>query len=177
MHSIRMLRPRLEMIFVNGEFLRERFDMRWVFVEENLHHTHTHTHTSVHPFNAMQITIMCRTNRPNPILHPLQLRQRMTPPHLLRHRPRLDQLPEGVDHEIPQLLVLLVQQHDQPRGLRVEGAGDVVDGGVDQVFDLGVRDRGVFAEFVDGAPVLGEFDQSTWGVSHFLGGGLGFGCC
>lgn len=100
-------------------------------------------------------------------------------PHLLRHSPRLDQLPKRVDYEIPQLFVLLVQQHEQPRGLRVEGAGDVVDRRVDQVFYLGVWDGRVFAEFVDCAPVLGELDEGTWGGSHFGDGSgeLGFGCC
>ena len=55
----------------------------------------------------------------------------------------------------------------------------MVDGGVDQVFDLGVRDGGGLAEFVDGASVLGELDEGVWGGSHFGGGGgeLGFGCC
>jgi hypothetical protein len=36
MHGIRVLSPGLEVVFVKGEFLRERFDVRGVFVEENL---------------------------------------------------------------------------------------------------------------------------------------------
>lgn len=36
MHGIRMLSPGLEVIFVNGELLREWLDVCGIFVEENL---------------------------------------------------------------------------------------------------------------------------------------------
>lgn len=72
---------------------------------------------------------------------------------------------EGGDGEIPQALVLLLQEDNQAGGLGVERAGNVQDSLVDDLFDLRVRDGGILAELVDGATVLSRLDESFGG--HF----------
>lgn len=67
--------------------------------------------------------------------------------------------------------MLLVQQDDQAGGLSVEGAGDVGNGVVDELLDLGVRDGAVLAELVDGAAVLDRLQEAVGG--HGGGGGEG----
>jgi len=154
-HGIRMLSPGLEVVFVKGEFLRERLDVRGIFVEENLFHCQP---TNPQIFLIQQHKPSKRTYSSNPILESLQLWQRLVLPRLLRHSARVHQPRKRVNHHIPQLLMLSVQQHNQSRGLRIEGRGNGVDGRVDELFDLGVRDGGVLAELVDCAAGLGSVD-------------------
>lgn len=49
MHGIRVVCPWLEMVFVDGELLREGLDMRRVFVEKNLHHVNSEQTFQIHP--------------------------------------------------------------------------------------------------------------------------------
>lgn len=103
-------------------------------------------------------------------LETLQLRQGLVLPQLLRNGARLDQVPQRGDGNVPQLVVLLVQQHDQPRRLRVEGAGHVLDGIGHELLDLRVRHGAVLAQLVVGAAGLGQLDQGVGG-RHGDGGG------
>lgn len=66
--------------------------------------------------------------------------------------------------------MLLVQQNDQAGRLGVEGAGNVQDGGIDELLDLGVGDGAVLAELVDGAAVLGQLDEVVDGHICGIGG-------
>jgi len=91
-------------------------------------------------------------------------------PHLLRDCARLDQPAKGLDDDVPQPVVLLVQQDDEPRRLRVERAGDVQDGAVDELLDLGVGHGALLGELVVGAAGLGQLDER-------VGGSLRHGCC
>lgn len=116
---------------------------------------------------------MCEAYRPNPILHPRKLRQRPFPPHLLRHSAGLNELAESIDHGIPELLVFGMEEQDQTRGLRVEGAGHVQDRFVDEFFDLGVWDWGGFAQGVDCASGAREVREGFGWGGHFGG----WGCC
>jgi hypothetical protein len=96
---------------------------------------------------------------PDAILHALQFRQGLVLPYGLGHSAALDELHEGVDDNFPEALVLGVQKYHQPRGLGVEGAGDVLNGCVDDLFDLGVGNWAVLAEFVDCAAGFGQLDE------------------
>ena len=52
---------------------------------------------------------------------------------------------------VPELLVLLLEHDDHARGLRVEGAGDVLHCVGDELFDAGVGDCGFGGHLVVGA--------------------------
>ncbi len=52
-----------------------------------------------------------------------------------------DGLDRGLDDVTPEFLVLVAEQDDDAGGLGVEAAGDVEHGFLDDLFDLGVRDR------------------------------------
>lgn len=67
--------------------------------------------------------------------------------------------------------MFLVQEDHEAGGLGVEGGGDVQDGCVDELLDLGVRDGTVLAELVDCAAGLGRLDE---GVNGHGVGRLGF---
>ena len=66
---------------------------------------------------------------------------------------------------IPQLLVFFLQHHHHPRGLRVEGAGDVLDGVGDELFDAGVGNGGLVGRLVVGATGFGGVEE-VLGVRH-----------
>ena len=89
---------------------------------------------------------------------------------LLGSRPRLsgrDALDDRHDDVAPEFLVLGVEEYDDAGGLRVEGAGDVGDGFVDEVVDFGVRDRGRVGEGVVGAT---GFKGVEYAVGRHVGG-------
>ena len=52
---------------------------------------------------------------------------------------------------VPELLVLLLEHDDHARGLRVEGAGDVLHGVGDELLEAGVGDCGFGGHLVVGA--------------------------
>jgi len=55
----------------------------------------------------------------------------------------------GLDDVTPQFLVLVAEKDDDAGGLGVEAAGDVQDGLLDDLLDLGIRHRGLRGELVD----------------------------
>ena len=61
--------------------------------------------------------------------------------------------------KLPELLVFVVEKHDQTSGLRVETAGDVLDGMLSDFLDTGVRDGEFVRELVDGAAVLDGVEE------------------
>ena len=61
----------------------------------------------------------------------------------------------------PETLVFVTEQNHQTGGLGVEGAWDVQDGGIDKLLNLGIGDRAVLAELVDGTAVLGSFNEGV----------------
>lgn len=63
---------------------------------------------------------------------------------------------DGSLDDVPQLLVLLAQQDDDARGLRVEGVGRHEKRLSHDLFEFAVRDGGLGREVVDGAPLGGE---------------------
>lgn len=101
------------------------------------------------------------TNRSDTTLHALQLGQCLVLPHFLRHSSGLDQLSKRINHDIPQLLMLLVQKDHESGGLRVERAGNVRDCRIDEILDLRIRDRARLAKLVNGTAVLGELDEGV----------------
>jgi hypothetical protein len=103
-------------------------------------------------------------------LEALQLRQSLVLEDLLRDSTGLDEGSESLSSQVPEAVVLLVQQDDQAGGLGVEGAGNVGDGVVDELLDLGVRDGAVLAELVDSAAVLDRLQEAVGGHG---GGGDG----
>lgn len=103
-------------------------------------------------------------------LEALQLRQGLVLEDLLGDSTGLDKGGESLSGQVPEAVVLLVQQNNQTGGLGVEGAGDVSDGVVDELLDLRVRDGAVLAELVDGAASLGGLEET---VGRHGGGGGG----
>lgn len=94
-------------------------------------------------------------------LETLDLRESLVLPCLLGHSARSDEATESLNGQVPQLVVLFVQQHDQAGGLGVERGGDVQNSRVDELLDLGVWDGAVLAQLVDGAAVLGRLDEGV----------------
>ena len=80
---------------------------------------------------------------------------------LVRGQLHLVDLHDGV----PELLVLLLEHDDEAGGLRVEGAGDVLDGVGDELLDAAVRDGGFVGQLVVGAAGLDGLEQ-VLGVRH-----------
>ena len=74
-------------------------------------------------------------------------------------------------HNVPELVVTVLEQHDRTRGLDIIGRGRPFDGVADDLFDLGVWDGGGGGEGVDGAAVLDSLEE---GVG--FGGGEGTHC-
>lgn len=72
---------------------------------------------------------------------------------------------------IPQLLVLLLQHDHHAGGLRVEGAGDMLDGVGDELFDAGVGDGRLVGDLVVGTTAFGRVEEGL-GLGH---GGWGRG--
>lgn len=61
--------------------------------------------------------------------------------------------------DVPELLVLRLENDDHTGALRVEGAGDVFDGSGDELADAGVGDGGFVVEGVVGAAGLDRFHE------------------
>jgi len=74
--------------------------------------------------------------------------------------------------DVPELVVLVVQEEHGARGLRVEGGGDVLDHLRDDFADAGVGDGRLLLEGVDGAAGREGGEVGVCG-----GGGGGFGHC
>ena len=72
--------------------------------------------------------------------------------------------------DVPQFLVLFLQQHDGARGLRVEGAGDVQDCFAHDFDDAVVADGRAVTQGVNAAPRL-DGREEFGGGNHFGGGG------
>lgn len=85
---------------------------------------------------------------------------------------RRDGLDGGLDDVGPQLAVLGVEQDHDARRLRVERAGHVQHGLVDELVDLRVRHRRRRRQLVVCAPA---FDRVEERGGHFGGGGEGSG--
>lgn len=75
---------------------------------------------------------------------------------------------EDIPDDIPELVMVVLQQHHQPGGLRVERGWDLFQRGADYLFNLGVCDGTLFVEGVDAAT---EVDGVLEG--HGLGGRCG----
>lgn len=61
--------------------------------------------------------------------------------------------------DLPDLLVLLLEQQDDARRLRVEGAGHVLDGLGDELLDARIADGALGLERVVRAAVLDRLDE------------------
>lgn len=88
----------------------------------------------------------------------------------------------GLEHlggNVPELLVVLVQEDDDARRLRVERRGRVEDDLVDNLNNLLVRLGSLLVELVDGAALLDGIEEALGG-SHGRRcggkGGVGCGC-
>lgn len=131
-HGIGVLSPGLKVVLVGSELLLEGLDMRRVLEEEDCS--------------------VC-------VLEALELGLGLVLPDLLGDRASGDALAENVRSDIPQTVVLLVQQNNQASRLGVEGARDVQNGGIDKLLDFCVSYGAVLAELVDGAAVLSSLDE------------------
>jgi hypothetical protein len=72
---------------------------------------------------------------------------------------------ERLLHNFPQLVVLLLEQHDGSRGLRVKAARNVLDSLLDDLDDLGVWDRRLGLESVYSAAGADGVEK---GGRHFM---------
>jgi len=93
-------------------------------------------------------------------LEHLQLGQSLVLKGLLGDSAGSDEALEGRGSDVPETLVLLLQENNQAGGLGVERAGDVQDSSIDKLLDLSIGDGAVLAQLVDGAAVLGRLDES-----------------
>lgn len=75
---------------------------------------------------------------------------------------------EDVAHDVPELVVLVLEQEHEAGGLRVEGGGDVLDKLADDLFDAVVGDGGGLVEGVDAAAVGNGLEEV--GVGSHCGG-------
>lgn len=108
--------------------------------------------------------------RSHGVPQPHNLRQRLLPPDIGAQLPGAHARAEDFDRRVPEGLVLGVQEEDEARGLRVEGAGDVEDGGCEEGFDCWVGDGGGVAEGVDcAARLCGGEEGGDLGWGHFGG--------
>ncbi|KUI71595.1 hypothetical protein VM1G_11752 [Cytospora mali] len=71
--------------------------------------------------------------------------------------------------DIPQLLVLGAEEDDDTVGLGVEGGGDVLEGLLDDLLDLGGGDGQVLGEGVVGAAVLDVLENDAGVDGRHLG--------
>lgn len=69
----------------------------------------------------------------------------------------------GLDGDVPDLLVLLLQQENDTGGLGVERAGDVEDGGLDNGLDGIVGDGALGLETIVGTAGLDQLEESVGG--------------
>lgn len=107
--------------------------------------------------------------RPGTALGPTHGPVRLPEPHhpplgmfeLVRGQLHLVDLHDG----IPQLLVLLLQHDHHASGLRVEGAGDMLDGVGDELFDAGVGDGRLVGDLVVGTTEFGRVEEGL-GLGH-----------
>lgn len=72
--------------------------------------------------------------------------------------------------DVPELVVLGVEEEDGAGGLRVEGGGDVLDDLGDDFADAGVGDGRLLLEGVDGAAGCDSSEVGCCG--HVCGGGV-----
>lgn len=156
-----MRTPR-ESILISLELLLILSHIARILIEEHLQgDTHQISPDSMATRAVNTVTTHSPIRLPEPHHPPLGVLK------LVRGQLQLVNLHDGV----PQLLVLLLQHDDQARGLGVEGAGDVLDGVGDELFDAGVGDGGLVGELVVGAAGFGEVEQGL-GVCH-----CGWCCC
>ncbi len=86
---------------------------------------------------------------------------------------------EGLGGEVPELVVLGAEEDDDAVGLRVEGAGDVLESLGHDGLDLGGADSDLLVERIVGAAVLDQREEGVGADSrgvgrdaaHFGGGG------
>jgi len=65
--------------------------------------------------------------------------------------------------------VLLLQHDDHACGLAVEGAGDVLDRVLDELFDASLGDGGFVVYLVEGAAAFDEGEEGLGVGGHFRG--------
>lgn len=82
---------------------------------------------------------------------------------------------QGINGNIPHLLVLLLEQEDNAGGLGIEGAGNVEDGVLNNAVDDIVRDGALALEVVVGTASLDQLKKS--GGSRVLEFGLSGAHC
>ena len=88
---------------------------------------------------------------------------------------------QDIADNVPELVVLVLEQEHEAGGLGVEGGGDVLDELGDDLLNAGVRDGRVLVEGVDAAAV-GDGLEEVGGGSHCgvvlseCGGGECAGC-
>lgn len=84
---------------------------------------------------------------------------------------------QDIADNVPELVVLVLEQEHEAGGLGVEGGGDVLDELGEDLLDAGVGDGRGLVEGVDAAAV-GDGLEEVGGGSH-CGGGCGVlsGCC
>ena len=83
---------------------------------------------------------------------------------------------QDIADNVPELVVLVLEQENEASGLRVEGGRNVLDELGDDLLNAGVGDGGVLVEGVDAAAVGNGLEEAGSG-SHCGGGVVSSGCC
>ena len=95
--------------------------------------------------------------------------------HVLGHVTGSDEPLHGLDGNVPDLLVLLLEEEDHARGLSVEGGGDMQDGVANDGLDGLVLDGGLGLEAVVSATGLDQLKERSGGrVLELRSGGTHF---
>ena len=76
---------------------------------------------------------------------------------------------EGFFGDVPELLVLGFDEQHDTLGLRVEGAGDMKDGVLNDLLNTGVRDRAAGFQLVVCPTLLHGVHEGRCGVGHLCG--------
>lgn len=67
---------------------------------------------------------------------------------------------EGFPHEVPELVVVFLQQHDEACGLGVEGGRDIEDSLVDEFDNAVVGDGSLLVQLIVGAACFDDLPEA-----------------
>lgn len=161
MHPTGLFRPSRELVLVGLELVLELSHVVCIFIEEDLIRPQSFSrfpHIIPHHTNGSHRAV-CGSEANESLIRLVEF---LLGELLLVH----------LGDDIPRLDMLVPQQHDDPRRLRIESTGRVEDGILDDLLNAGVRDGGFVAEGIVSATVLDGFGERLGGCHPSVGGGV-----
>lgn len=77
---------------------------------------------------------------------------------------------EDIAHHVPELVVVVLEEHDETSRLGIERAGGVLDRGLDDGFDAVVGDGSLLVQGINASSKLGGFEEFVCVEAHFRSG-------